>query len=264
LNIISSKDNNLIKQTKKLKEKKYRKQSNSFLVEGFRFVFEAIKSDFKVINVFVNETSIDKLENDYKCIKDSIDDNNLYKVSDNVFKLLTSTENPQGIIAVVENKKHLPENQNGFYILADKVQDPGNMGTIIRTAHASGALGVITTDGTVDIYNEKTLRSTMGSIFYIPVIEDSKFEFLNMLRENQFKLLVSSLKDSNNIYDIDFKDKKLVVVVGNEGNGVSKEVYDMADERSKIPMPGNAESLNVAVASSVIAFEIVRQNLKKH
>ena len=121
----------------------------------------------------------------------------------------------------MNNKTINVENKQGFYVLADKVQDPGNMGTIIRTAHAAGALGIIITKGTVDIYNEKTLRSTMGSIFHVPVIEDENLEQLRFLRSNGFKLVVSSLDTENNFFDVDLKNKS-IIAVGNEGNGISK------------------------------------------
>ena len=143
-------------------------------------------------------------------------------------------------------------------MLADKIQDPGNMGTIIRTAHAAGALGVILTKGTVDIYNEKTLRATMGSIFKIPVIYDNDLSLVQKLRDSGFKLVTSSLDTDKNFYDIDLREK-IIISVGNEGNGISDEIYDLCDLKVKIPMPGGAESLNVAVAASIMMYEVVRQ-----
>ena len=248
-----------VKEIKKLKEKKYRIESNRFLIEGFRFVEEALQSNFEVSLVFISENALDKWK--------SFDmENKLQRgsevclVPEKVLKLISSTNTPQGIVAVVNNKSIRVENKQGFYVLVDKVQDPGNMGTIIRTAHASGALGVIITKGTVDIYNEKTLRSTMGSIFHIPVIHDNSLENIETLRDNGFKLVVSSLDTDKNFYDIDL-NSKVIIAVGNEGNGVSKELIDMADIKVKIPMPGGAESLNVSVAASIMMFEAVRQKL---
>jgi len=182
----------------------------------------------------------------------------VYSITDSLFKSICDTENPQGIIAVVKNKPVEIKYDHGFYMLADKVQDPGNMGTIIRTAHAAGALGVIITKGTVDIYNEKTLRSTMGSIFKIPVIEDKDLSLVQKLRNGGFKLVTSSLDTDKNFYDIDLKEK-VIISVGNEGNGISDEVYELSDLKIKIPMPGGAESLNAAVAASIMMYEVVRQ-----
>ena len=139
------------------------------------------------------------------------------------------------------------------------MQDPGNLGTIIRTAHASGALGVILRKGTVDLYNDKTLRSTMGSIFNVPVVYDNDdLDTILSLKNNGFKVISSSLDTDYNFYDIDLTGK-CIIVVGNEGNGISSEIFAISDEKFKIPMPGGAESLNVGIATSVIAFEAVRQ-----
>jgi TrmH family RNA methyltransferase len=149
---------------------------------------------------------------------------------------------------------------DGFYILADRIQDPGNMGTIIRTAHAAGASGVITTEGTVDIYNEKTMRSTMGSIFHIKVIEDSDLKIIKELKNRGFKLVVSTLDTDKNFFDVSLKDN-VIIAVGNEGNGISDRVQSIADIKVKIPMPGGAESLNVGVAASIMVFEKVRQDM---
>ncbi|WP_343764586.1 RNA methyltransferase [Clostridium oceanicum] len=246
----------MIKLLRKLKEKKYRVKEKKFLIEGFRFVEEALKSKSEIESIFVLEKSLDKFKN--LCTRYNINNNNCYVVSEGAFKSISDTKNPQGIIAIVKNKKIALSENKGFYILADKVKDPGNMGTIIRTAHAAGALGVIITKGTVDVYNEKTLRSTMGSIFYVPIIEDYSLKVLEELRETGFKLLVSSLDTKNNFYDVDLTGN-LIVSVGNEGNGISDDILSLGDFKVKIPMPGNAESLNVAVACSIMTFERVRQ-----
>lgn len=254
---IQSKDNLLIKDIKKLKEKRYRISSNMFLVEGFRFVQEALESDFEVVNIFISARGEFKYES--SSVKNKLQrDTKVYSISDSLFKDICDTEHPQGIIATVKSKPVEIKYDHGFYLLADKIQDPGNMGTIIRTAHAAGALGVIITKGTVDIYNEKTLRATMGSIFKIPVIYDSDLSLIQKLRDSGFKLVASSLDCDKNFYDIDLKEK-VIISVGNEGNGISNEVYELCDLKIKIPMPGGAESLNVAVAASIMMYEVVRQ-----
>lgn len=257
MNIIESKDNSLIKEVKKLHKRKNRIERGRFIVEGFRFVEEALKSSFKVEYLFISESVLDKYNS--LNIKDFInEETKVYAVKNNIIKELCETENPQGIVAVVWNKKMELADREGFYILVDKIQDPGNLGTIIRSAHASGALGVITTKGTVDVYNDKTLRSTMGSIFNILIMEDVEFNITNKLKENGFKFIVSSLDTDKNFYNVDLKGK-VVICVGNEGNGISEEVYSFADEKVKIPMPGGAESLNAAVAASIMMYEVVRQ-----
>ncbi|WP_434297857.1 TrmH family RNA methyltransferase [Clostridium sporogenes] len=256
--MICSKDNHLIKEVRKLKEKKHRTQNKRFIVEGFRFFEEALKSNSSINKVFIEEKSFNKLEELYQ--KYNINnDMETYVVNYSVLKSISNTENPQGIVSVINYfKTEKLDLQNGFYILVDKVQDPGNMGTIIRTAHAAGALGIITTKGTVDVYNEKTLRSTMGSIFYIPIIEDENLEAVKSLQKKGFKLLVSSLDTNSNFYDVNMKDN-MIIAVGNEGNGISEDLNSLSDIKVKIPMPGAAESLNVAVACSIMTFERIRQ-----
>lgn len=256
---ITSKDNIIIKEAKKLKEKKYRTERNSFLIEGFRFIEEAIKSDYNVEKMFIDE---DVLEKCYEFdILNNIDDGiEIYIVNKLIINLLSDTENSQGIIAIVKDKIKEVSREDGFYIFVDKVQDPGNLGTIIRSADASGAKGVILNNGTVDLYNEKTLRSTMGSIFKLPVILDKNLAILKELKANGFKVIGSSLNTNDNFFDINLKNK-IIIVVGNEGRGMSSEIEELCDNLVKIPMPGNAESLNVAIAASVMMFEVVRQNI---
>lgn len=257
LEVIKSKDNSTIKEIKKLQEKKYRNLYNKFIVEGFRFVSEALDSNFHVCHIIISETIEEKFKK--LALNEKVKDNTkLIKVSEAILRSICSTDNPQGIAAVVSNKETIMDYNEGFYILADKVQDPGNMGTIIRTANAAGAKGVIITKGTVDIYNDKTLRSTMGSIFKIPIIVDEDLNYLTKLKQKDFKLVVSSLDTDNNFYDIDLTGK-IIIAVGNEGSGISEEIYSLSDEKVKIPMPGNAESLNVGIAAGIMMFEAVRQ-----
>lgn len=254
---ICSKENQLIKEVKKLKEKKFRDRNEEFIVEGFRLCTEALESQYEVKHVFLSENYVQRWENfhmEEKLQKSS----KVYKVADNIVRSMCNTENPQGIAAVVK-KKNIPlENKDGFYVLADKIQDPGNMGTIIRSAHACGALGVIITKGTVDIYNDKTIRSTMGSIFHIPIIEDDNLKSINSIKKFGFKLIVSSLDAENNFYDEDIRGN-VIISVGNEGNGISPEVMALGDIKVKIPMPGGAESLNAAVSASIMMYESLRQ-----
>nr|WP_207719398.1 RNA methyltransferase [Clostridium sp. cel8] len=262
MNIINSKNNIQIKEIKKLRNRKYRNQKDKFLVEGFRFFEEAVKSEFIVPTIFVNEILQDKWE---EFIKDkNLEDlikGKIYYVSNKLFETISGTDNSQGVIAVVKNRKLEVKSQNGFYVLTDRIQDPGNMGTIIRSAHASGALGVILTKGTVDIYNEKTLRSTMGSIFHIPIIYDYNLENIKSLKKDGFKILASTLDTDIDFYKCKLADR-IIIAVGNEGNGLSEDIINMSDINVKIPMPGSAESLNVSVAASIMMFEIVRRRLK--
>jgi len=259
LKVISSKDNSLIKLISKLKIKKHRLKENKFVVEGLRFVEEALNSNFTVNSIIMSNNFKEKWEQNAFDRK-VCDGRKVYLVNDTVFNDISNTKNPQGIMAIVENRTIDEGIKYGFYILADKIQDPGNLGTIIRTAHASGASGVIVTKGTVDIYNEKTLRSTMGSIFNIPVFEDLDLSLVNDLKSKGFKIVTSSLEADEDFYELNLTDN-IIIAVGNEGNGISKEVYELSDMICKIPMPGNAESLNASVAAAVMMYEVVRQKI---
>lgn len=256
---IESKDNKLYKTIKKLKEKKYRIKEGKFILEGFRIIEEAVKAKIDIEYIIITEDNLSNLK-EAEYLRDRSEDK-IILISENLFISLSSTENPQGILAIAKFK-NIEENLNGdFYVVCDKVQDPGNLGTIIRTAHAAGVDGIILTKGTVDIYNEKTIRSTMGSIFYIPIYyDDSEFTIIKKLKDKGVALVTTSLQESKNFFNENLKGK-VMLAVGNEGNGISGELFNLADKKVKIPMPGGAESLNVAIASAIILFEKVRQNL---
>ena len=256
---IESKNNNLFKEIKKLKEKKHRIKSNKYLIEGLRFVEEAIKSKVSIDSIIFTESFKEKNPDLFLKINENI---KLIQMNETLLKQLCSTENPQGIVGVI-NMQNKELKSGELVVLVDKVQDPGNLGTIIRTAHAAGVNGIILTKGTVDIYNDKTIRSTMGSIFYVPIIYDNDLSFLMNLKSEGFSLVATSLEESKNFFDEDLSGK-VILSVGNEGNGISNEIFDLADKKVKIPMPGGAESLNVGVATSIILFEKVRQRLCKN
>ena len=255
---IESKENGLYKETKKLKERKNRNKSGKYIIEGFRLVQEAFKASVSIDYLIVTSDGKNKLDsylNEYLH-----DDMKIYEMTDSLFKDLISTEKPQGVLAVVNMEQKNIDTDGKFYILCDKVQDPGNLGTIIRTAHAAGVEGIILTKGTVDIYNEKTIRSTMGSMFYIPIhYDDDNLSLTKKLKDEGFNVVVTSLNTDKDFYQEDLKGK-VILTVGNEGNGVSDQVFELADTKVKIPMPGNAESLNVAIATSIIIYEKVRQD----
>lgn len=256
---IESKENNFFKNIKKLKERRFRDKEGLFILEGLRLIEEAIKARMKIEYIIISRDYEEKFE-DF-LMKNNILSTKINILSNNLFMQIASTENPQGIMAVVRKKNNDKILNGDFYLICDKVQDPGNLGTIIRTAHAAGVNGIILTKGTVDIYNDKTIRSTMGSIFYIPIFyDDENYSVIRALKENGFNLVATSLSESKNFFEEDLKGKT-ILAVGNEGNGISNELFELADKKVKIPMPGGAESLNVSIATSIILFEKVRQNL---
>ena len=258
---ITSKDNELIKHIRKLKDKKYRDESNEYVVEGVKLVEEAVKENAKIKQIIVCEDTTRTYEipthimfeiAKYECIY----------VSDKIFNIITQVTNPQGIMAIIE--KNAQDTQIDYtqdiIVALDDVQDPGNLGTILRTVDSIGLNQIIVSKGTADAFNSKVVRSTMGAIFRIKIIEvEDLAQAIKEMRKHHFKLMVTSLQTENSIYDIDFNKK--IIVIGNEANGVSKEIQDMADEKAKIPMLGRTESLNASVAAGVLAYEIVRQRL---
>ena len=260
---ITSKDNELIKHIRKLKDKKYRDESNEYVVEGVKLVEEAVKENAKIKQIIVCEDTTRTYEIPthimleiarYECIS----------VSNKIFNIITQVTNPQGIMAIIEKNAQdaqLDYSQDIIVVLND-VQDPGNLGTILRTVDSIGLNQIIVSKGTADAFNSKVVRSTMGAIFRIKIIEvENLAQAIKEMRKHHFKLMVTSLQTKNSIYDIDFNKK--IIVIGNEANGVSKEIQDMADEKAKIPMLGRTESLNASVAAGVVMYEYVRQKLSK-
>lgn len=248
-------DNKYVKLALKLKTKKYRESESRFIVEGIRFVEEAIKSGY-IDYILFSEKLFSSSDPERAMATDSPK----FEIEDEVFRELCGTENPQGILAIVKKKNWKYEHiDNDFVVIADCVQDPGNLGTIIRTSHAAGAGAVIVTKGTVDVYNDKTLRATMGSIFHIPVIFAEDFsELSKSLKDLGYGLYATDLSESKYIYDCNFKNKT-AIIIGNEANGIPEEHMQYVTQKIKIPMPGKAESLNAASATAVVLFEIVRQ-----
>ena len=187
----------------------------------------------------------------------------LIYVPDSIFKEISDTENPQGILAIARFKfqelKGLKIKEKPTLVFLDRLQDPGNMGTIIRTADAFNIDGIIINGGCVDPYNPKVVRATMGSIFRIPIyhVEDS-VQGLSSLKERGLRIFATSLEGSVPIYDIDYNDG-FILVIGNESTGVSDEIYSLSDKLIRIPMPGEAESLNAGVAASIIMYEAMKQ-----
>ena len=260
---ITSKDNELIKHIRKLKDKKYRDESNEYIVEGVKLVEEAVKENAKIKQIIVCEDTTRTYEIPTHIMLEIAKYECIY-VSDKIFNIITQVTNPQGIMAIIE--KNAQDAQIDYtqdiIVVLDDVQDPGNLGTILRTVDSIGLNQIIVSKGTADAFNSKVVRSTMGAIFRIKIIEvEDLAQAIKEMRKHHFKLMVTSLQTENSIYDIDFNKK--IIVVGNEANGVSKEIQDMADEKAKIPMLGRTESLNASVAAGVVMYEYVRQKLSK-
>ena len=262
MQIISSKDNEIVKNIKKLKEKKYRDLENAYIIEGIKLVKEAIYENAKIRQIIMCENYADNKEIDKETLYE-ISKYNLIYVTEKVFNTITDVKTPQGIIAIVEKNNSTCEiNYSEEIIIAlDDVQDPGNLGTIIRTADSANLKQIILSKNSADPYNPKVVRSTMGGIFRVNIIEvDNLEETLKQTQKNGFKVMVTVLDTQKSIFDANYNKK--VIVIGNEANGISKSIQNIADEKVKIPMLGKTESLNASVAAGVMIYEYVRRKAK--
>lgn len=260
---ISSKDNEFVKHIKKLKDKKYRDQSNEYVIEGIKLVEEAINENAKIKQIVICEECTKTQEISKKLMYEIASFDCIY-VTENVFNSITEVKNPQGILAVIERRNSENEiNYNEDIIVAlDGIQDPGNLGTILRTVDSIGLKQILVSKETADVYNPKVVRSTMGAIFRVKVIEcDNLEKTLKEIKKYKYEIVVTSLQTNESIYDIKYNKK--IIVIGNEANGVSKEIQEMSDKKVKIPMLGKTESLNASVATGVVLYEYVRQKIKK-
>lgn len=252
---ITSPQNHVIKNIKELQKKKSaRKKERLFIVEGIRAVKE-IPSQANIKYVLTTpDVDIATLMN--------LNPHTWIEVSQEVYKSMSETQSPQGAMAVVTMPDQLLEEQvieEGNYLLLENVQDPGNLGTIIRTAHAFGFKGVFITKGSVDVYSPKVVRSTMSSLFYVPLVIDYTIEeYIHTFKQAGVSLYAAALTDqAKPIYSLPFDEKK-AIIIGNEGNGVSEEVLAATDYTMIIPMPGGAESLNASVATAICMYEITK------
>ena len=243
----------LVSITEKAKE---RRKEQAFVVEGGKMFEEA---DEKYIReVYVSESYIEK-----NGISEKLQRVGFETVSDEVFKKISDTKAPQGILCVMNQYKYALEDllnkDNPVLVLLEDIQDPGNLGTILRTGEGAGIDGVIMTKDTVDIYNPKTIRATMGSIYRMPFLYvDSLQEVIGKLQEKGISVYAAHLKGNEYYDNFDFK-KGTAFLIGNEGNGLKKETGDLADAYLKIPMEGKVESLNAAIATSLLMYETYRQ-----
>ena len=262
MQVITSKDNEIVKNIKKLKEKKYRDETGLYVIEGIKLIEEAISENAKINKIVICEECVETGSISQSLLYEIAKFNCIY-VNKKIFDTLTDVVAPQGILAVVEKKGN--DNkilfEDDIILALDGIQDPGNLGTILRTADSINLKQIIVTKNTADVYNPKVVRSTMGAIFRVKVIEAEKLaKTLKEIKKNKYKVVVTSLDTENSIYDLDYKKK--VIVIGNEANGVTKEVQDVADYKVKIPMLGKTESLNASVATGIMLYEYVRQKLK--
>jgi len=252
---IESSSNSIYKNTKKLFEKNGRKKSSCFIIEGERIVRDAYKNGAQFEYIILNE----KRE-----LPAELNEVKTYVITEKLFNDLKETVNSQGILAVVR----CPENdfdavdlsEGGCFLYLDSVMDPGNMGTILRSADAFGINGVILSKGCVDVYNPKVIRSTMSGIFNVNLFFDNG-KYLEKFKNNGYKIIGTFPEGEKTSSGFEYTDK-CVIVMGNEANGISREIENLCDAKLTIPMTGGAESLNVSVACGIILYESYVYRLK--
>ncbi len=259
--MIESKANPRVKALNALiAKKKARDEEKVFVTEGRRMFAEAPEEEIK--EVYVSDSFLRQSGKD-PAIADKLQRCGFEVLSDEVYRHVSDTKTPQGIMCIVRQKeyslKEVMSRDTPFLLLAEDLQDPGNLGTMIRAGEGAGITGVIMTENTVDIYNPKTIRSTMGSIFRIPVCYvPDMLTTIAMAGEMGITLYASHLKGERMYDEPDYR-KPCGIIIGNEGAGIRQETADAASELIKIPMKGEVESLNAAVAATVIMYEIARQ-----
>ena len=249
---ITSVQNPLVKQVSELKNKKFRQATGTFFLEGKRAVEEAAQADWQIEKLFFTLS--------YKTVwtqlgGDTIDS---YQVSDSVMHKLSDTESPQGIGALVKIKPQPALADfvwdQGLVLVLDGVRDPGNVGTIIRTADAAGAKAVLLLEETAELFNPKVVRATMGSLFHLPIFTGiTREELLIWCKAKALPMWATCLEGAENLFQVTWP-ARTVLVMGSEAQGVNPELLERADKKVRLPMQGRAESLNVAVAAGICLF----------
>jgi RNA methyltransferase, TrmH family len=234
---IQSAKNPRIKELKKLHKKKYREEKAEYLLEGFHLIEEAASSDAEIKELFVTQRGM-KEWGDWLAVNKEI---STFLVSDEVLAVMTLTS------------EDAPDFSGGWLLL-DNVQDPGNVGTMIRTADAFGMAGVLLGKGTADIYSTKVLRSMQGSNYHLPVLQKDLAEVIPVMKGKGFTVYGTELNEEAHALDKVEKTEDFAIIMGNEGQGVSQEILSLTDQNVYIPMKGNAESLNVGVAAGIVLY----------
>lgn len=243
MTIITSKANSVVKNAKKLHQKKYRK--SAYLIEDWHLFEEAVQAGVTIEKVFALESYRDQLVAFPQTIW----------VSEEILLDLADTQTPQGIVAVIQKEEvGLPDLHQGKFLFLEDVQDPGNVGTMIRTADAAGFTGVIVSDKSADIYSLKTLRSMQGSHFHLPIYRMPLATFVEEAKKSNLPILATTLSRDSKDYRELSSLENFVLVMGNEGQGISSVMAESADQLVHIGMKGRAESLNVAVAAGILMF----------
>ena len=251
---ITSNNNHLIKSIKGLTRKKNRWNQKLFIIEGKKMIIEAVENNAPMVHLVVSESFIEK--NHEFIYKELSSFRNVIKVTDSIFSQVTILENSDGILATIDLSIVNNELDKGIYIYLDGIQDPGNLGTIIRSCDAFNLSGIILGQGSVDPFSPKVVRASMGSIFRTKLFFMDREELLEKKKAG-YRLISTAIEDSLELDKLSFTNKD-IIIIGNEGSGISSFLLDNSDIKVTIPMKGKAESLNAGVAASIIMYAASR------
>lgn len=263
---ITSLANPIIKDIKALSQKKNREAGGLFMAEGLKLVLDALETGWKIDTLIFAKSAKDKPLVEKAASRAVAAGGLVLEVSEKVLSSVTRRDNPQMVVGIFHARwtslASIKPKPGETWVALDRVRDPGNLGTIIRTADAAGASGVILVGETTDPYGLETVRATMGSIFTMPVARASQAEFIKWRKTSGATMVATHLKGAIDYRRADYKSRPVVLLMGNEQSGIPDELADAADVRVKIPQQGKADSLNLACATAVMLFEARRHLLE--
>ena len=251
---ITSKDNKIVKLCEQLSARKYRDKLSLYLIEGVNLLNEAVQENAEIETVLVRRGYAGDLP---------VPENKCFMLDEKLFDRVAQTDTSQGVMAIVKKTQFSPQQfiektAKGNFVVLDRLQDPGNIGTIIRTADAAGYSGIVVMKGTADIYSPKVVRAATGSLFRVPVVfMNDNEQLISFVKAAGGKLVATCFDTDKYYYDVDLSEN-IALIIGNEGNGISQELIDRAHLKIKIPMSGTIESLNASVAGAILMYENVR------
>ncbi|MDD9329862.1 MAG: RNA methyltransferase [Bartonella sp.] len=262
---ITSLSNPIIKYLKALNKKKNRNRESIFMAEGLKLVIDALNLGWAIHTLIVSKNSLSNTIIENTAAKTIANGGSLIKASQKVLESITHRDNPQTVVGIFKQQWHPIEKiirqVDDVYIALDRVRDPGNLGTIIRTADAAGAKGIILIGETTDPFSPETVRATMGSIFSVPLYRCNESTFLNWSTHFRGMIIGTHLKGSADYRTIDFKNGPIILLMGNEQQGLSDVLLNHCNNLARIPQCGHADSLNLAVATAIMLYEIRRSYL---
>lgn len=263
---VTSLSNPIIKDIKNLTQKKGREESGTFMAEGLKLVIDALELGWTIRTLVYAKAAKGKPLVEQAAVKTVASGGLVLEVSEKVISSITRRDNPQMVVGIFDQKwkplRDIRPAAGETYVALDRVRDPGNLGTIIRTADAAGASGVILVGDCTDPFSLETVRATMGSVFAMPVARASVDEFLSWRKSAGVSVIATHLAGSVDYRTIDYKKKPVVLLMGNEQSGLPPELASQADQLARIPQQGRADSLNLAIASAVMLFEARRHLLE--